>query len=220
MTPVTPTMLAMQQAYRPVEVLPPVEITTQRLFFRPLSLADRPAVLDAIAASRDTLAGRIPLNHDDESDDAMFTRWVESAAECDNNRSAWRRAAFLDDGTFIGLFNLIKIEFGLEWTCEINWWVDRRCAGLGYASEAVDAVLRFATDEMPTGLGITRVRAMIQPDNAASIRVAEKAGMRPTGATDLLPVDGEHRTHHAYECIPALIDHPAQGVGVASGSAA
>ena len=202
MTPLTVMKLPYQQTHRPLEVLPPVEITTQRLGFRPLSLADRPAVLDALARSRDALEGRIPLNHESEPDEAMFLRWVETAIECDNNRSGWRRAAFLDDGRFVGLFNLIKIEFGLEWTCEANWWVDARLHGLGYATEGVDAMLRFATADMPSGLGVTRVRAMIQPDNAASIRVAEKAGMHATDETDLLPIAGVPRPHRVFVRMP------------------
>lgn len=202
MTPLTVMKLPFQQTHRPVEVLPPVEISTQRLLFRPLSLADRPAVLDSIAESRAALEGLIPLNHDDETDDDLFTRWVDTAVECDNNRSAWRRAAFLEDGAFVGLFNLTKIELGLEWTCEANWWVDRRLAGRGYATEGVDAMLRFATADMPSGLGITRVRAMIQPENAASVRVAEKAGMHATDETDLLPIAGVPRTHRVFVRIP------------------
>lgn len=199
MTAVRVMTLPFQRTRRPLEVLPPVELSTDRLLFRPLALADRSAVLDAIHRSRASLADRIPLNRDDETDGAMFTRWVEIAAECDNNRAAWRRAAFTERGAFVGLFNLIRIELGLEWTCEANWWVDDRHTGRGYATEGVDALLQFATGDSPVGLGITRVRAMIQPDNPASLRVAEKAGMFDTGETDLLPIAGVHRPHRVYE---------------------
>jgi RimJ/RimL family protein N-acetyltransferase len=46
---------------------------------------------------------------------------------------------------------------------------------------------------------MTAVRAMIQPNNHASIRVAERAGMRPTGRTELLPVGQADRPHLIYE---------------------
>ncbi len=184
---------------RPVEVLPPVELTTNRLCFRPLAMSDRAQVLAAVRCSREALLGRIPLNRPGETDEAMFARWVETAAETDNNRSAWRRAAFLENGSFVGLFNLIRIEFGLEWSCEANWWVDRRFTGRGYATEGVHALLEYATYDMPIGLGLARVRAMIQPTNPASLRVAEKAGMRPTGIVELLPIDDSYRPHAAYE---------------------
>jgi RimJ/RimL family protein N-acetyltransferase len=200
MTAVRVLTLPFQRTRRPVEVLPPVELSTDRLLFRPLSMADRPRVLAAVRNSRETLDARIPLNRPGETDEAMFARWVESAMESDNNRSAWRRAAFLENGTFVGLFNLIRIEFGLEWGCEANWWVDRRFTGRGYATEGVGALLRFATGDVPLGLGLHRVRAMIQPTNAASMRVAEKAGFRETGSVELLPVgEGVHRPHRVFE---------------------
>lgn len=187
------------RARRAVEVLPPVELTTNRLFFRPLAMADRAQVLAAVRCSREALRGRIPLNRAMETDEAMFVRWVETAAESDNNRSAWRRAAFLENGSFVGLFNLIRIQFGLEWSCEANWWVDRRFTGRGYATEGVHGLLEYATHDMPVGLGLGCIRAMIQPTNAASLRVAEKAGMRPTGVVELLPLDEDHRPHAVYE---------------------
>lgn len=184
---------------RAVEVLPPVELTTDRLCFRPLVLADRSAVLAALARSRDELVARIPLNRAGEDDRDLFQRWVDTAIECDNNRTAWRRAAFLDDGSFVGLFNLIRIETGLEWTCEANWWVDARWSGRGLASEGVEALMELATGEMPVGLGLSRVVAMIQPDNRASVRIAEKAGMVPAGYDEPLSINGVRRTHLAYE---------------------
>lgn len=206
MTAVRVMTRPIQRNRRPVEVLPPVEVTTQRLHFRPLAMSDHPQVLAAVRHSRETLEGRIPLNRPGESDEAMFVRWLETAVETDNNRTAWRRAAFLESGHFIGLFNLIRIEFGLEWTCEANWWVDRRFSGRGYATEGVDALLQFATTDMPVGLGMSRVRAMIQPTNHASLRIAEKLGLRDTGLTELIPVDESHRPHRLFEhaCTPSV----------------
>lgn len=199
MTAVRVMTLPFQQTRRTIEVLPPVELSTDRLLFRPLSLADRRRVLDAVRHSRDSLLGRIPLNRPGESDGGMFQRWVETAAETDNNRTAWRRAAFLDSGVFVGIFNLIKLDFGLEWSCEAHWWVDRRFTGRGYASEGARALTEFAIADRPVGLGMTTVRAMIQPNNPASIRVAEHAALRPTGRTELLPVGGDDRPHLVYE---------------------
>lgn len=199
MTVVRIMTLPSQRVLRPVEVLPPVELTTDRLLFRPLALSDRLEVVRALVRSRGTLAERLPLNRDGESDDDLYVRWVETAVETDNNRSSWRRAAFLEDGRFVGLFNLIRIQFGLEWACEANWWVDRRMQGRGLASEGVEGMLHFATADLPVGLGLNRVRAMIQPDNLASLRVAEKAGMTPTGEIDLLEIAGSHRPHVVYE---------------------
>ncbi len=188
---------------RPVEVLPPVEVTTERLSFRPLALADRSQVLAAIDRTRAMIIDRLPLNRTDasgrtETDGEVFVRWVETAIETDNNRTAWRRAAFLEDGTFVGCFNLIKIERGLDWSCEANCWVDAAHQGNGYAREGVEALLHFAIADLPVGLGLHRVNAWIQPDNAASRRVAESLGFRETGDRDLLDINGVDRPHLGY----------------------
>lgn len=55
-------------------------------------------------------------------------------------------------------------------------------AGKGYASEAAAALVAWALRQP----GVTAVRATIKPDNAASRRVAAKAGLRQIGemATD------------------------------------
>ncbi|MEM9373642.1 MAG: GNAT family N-acetyltransferase [Planctomycetota bacterium] len=190
-------------ATRPVEVLPPVEVTTDRLNFRPLAMADRDQVLAALDRTRDMMADRIPLNRTDaagrtETDDELFARWVDSAIDTDNNRSAWRRAAFLDDGTFVGCFNLIRITRGLDWSCEANCWVDAALQGSGYAREGVEALLHFATADLPMGLGLHRVIGWIQPGNTPSRRVAESLGFRATGARELLDINGIDRAHEAY----------------------
>lgn len=204
MTAMRVMTLQTRRTRRTVEVLPPIELTTNRLLFRPLAMADHAQVLAAVRCSRESLEGRIPLNRPGETDDAMFVRWVETAAETDNNRSAWRRAAFLENGHFVGLFNLIKIEFGLEWSCEANWWIDRRFSGRGYATEGVDGLLHFAMTDMPVGLGISRIRAMIQPNNPASMRIAEHNGMRDTGVVELVPVGDVQRPHRIFERIASI----------------
>lgn len=56
---------------------------------------------------------------------------------------------------------------------EIGYRLIRSVWGRGYASEAAQAVTTYAT----TTLGITRLIAIIDPSNVASIRVAHKLGM-------------------------------------------
>ena len=57
---------------------------------------------------------------------------------------------------------------------EIGYRLARACWGRGYATEAVGAVRDYAFDVV----GLTRLIALIDPANVASIRVAQKAGLR------------------------------------------
>ncbi len=65
---------------------------------------------------------------------------------------------------------------------EVGWSLLRAFWGLGYATEAGRATLNHAFCE----LGETHVVSLIQPENARSIRVARRLGMRREGQADLL----------------------------------
>lgn len=66
---------------------------------------------------------------------------------------------------------------------EFGWYVRSDQWGRGYATEATDLLLGFAFGE----LARSRVIATADPENRASIRVLEKAGLANEGLTD--PVD-------------------------------
>jgi len=189
---------------RPVEVLPKPDLTTQRLTFRMLTSTDEAAFIDALSRSRQMVRRWIPVNHEGESDAHFFQRTMTRARVQDIEGDAWRRAAFIDSGPhrgrFVGIFNLIKIERGLEWSCEANWWIDAQFAGRGYASEGVQGVVDFALADHPIGLGLHRVRAMICADNPASVRVAAKCGFTPTGGREMLDINRALVRHDEYEC--------------------
>ena len=73
---------------------------------------------------------------------------------------------------YCGLFSFPDI--GGQPEIEVGYRLARRFWGHGYATEAVRAVRDYAF----SGLNISRLIAMIDPGNVASIRVAEKAGFR------------------------------------------
>ncbi|MGH7040531.1 MAG: GNAT family N-acetyltransferase [Acetobacteraceae bacterium] len=61
---------------------------------------------------------------------------------------------------------------------EIGWRLARAAWGQGFATEAARAVLAHALGT----LRLARVVADIDPANTASVRVAEKLGLRPAGS--------------------------------------
>lgn len=64
---------------------------------------------------------------------------------------------------------------------EVGWGVDRRFAGKGYAYEAAVAAIDYAVDV----LGWTNIIHTIDPDNLASIRLAERLGSTNRGPSAL-----------------------------------
>ncbi len=189
---------------RVVEVLPKPDLTTQRLVFRLLTPRDEGAFIEALDRSREQVRRWIPVNHEGESDAHFFHRTMTRARVQDIEGVAWRRAAFIEHGEhagrFLGMFNLIKIQRGLEWSCEANWWLDSRLAGKGFGSEAAQGMIDFALAEHPRGMGMHLVRGYICQDNPSSIRVAEKCGFKTTGKRDLLEINKALIQHDELEC--------------------
>jgi [ribosomal protein S5]-alanine N-acetyltransferase len=62
-------------------------------------------------------------------------------------------------------------------TVSIGYWVIERARGQGLASRAVRLLARWALIDV----GLARVEAFVEPDNAASVRVLEAAGFQREG---------------------------------------
>lgn len=80
-----------------------------------------------------------------------------------------------EDGTAVGICGIIKRDT-MEHP-ELAYAVLEKFHGQGYASEAALATVRYAEEE----LGIARLSAIVNPENAPSIKILEKAGMRYEG---------------------------------------
>lgn len=147
-------------------------LLSQRLRLRPLKAADVPEIarlLDDWEVVR--LTANIP--HPFSEDDAhSFVAMMEG------KRAARIGAALamerVLDGAVVG-----AIGFGLEHdgTPELGYWVGREHWGQGFASEAARRLVRHLFEDM----GVARVWASAHPDNAASRRVLEHAGLAPEG---------------------------------------
>jgi ribosomal-protein-alanine N-acetyltransferase len=57
---------------------------------------------------------------------------------------------------------------------EIGWWLARRCWGRGLATEAAEAALRDAFERVR----LERIISVAMRENAASIRIMEKLGLK------------------------------------------
>lgn len=182
----------------PVEVESNQGLRSDSLVLRPLGYADESVFVDALERSREPLRRWIPLESNGESTSDYFHQQVQKALEGDSSNTACRRAIFLDDNTFVGMVNIIKIERGMQWTAEANWWIDSAHAGKGLGTKALESILDHAFADMPMGLGLHQLRAMICLDNPASVRVAEKLGFKNTGTTDLLEINKALVMHHEF----------------------
>jgi [ribosomal protein S5]-alanine N-acetyltransferase len=81
------------------------------------------------------------------------------------------------EGKSVGQLNVANILFGSVGSATIGYWISRNFAGLGITPRAVALTI----DYLLTEAGLHRVEIDIRPENAASLRVAEKLGMRLEG---------------------------------------
>jgi len=84
------------------------------------------------------------------------------------------------------------IIYGAMRGAHIGYWVDEKFANLGVVTAAVEALSEYAFTE----LQLHRLEINLRPENAASRRVAEKAGYVLEGDRPrYLHIDGDWRDH-------------------------
>lgn len=112
--------------------------------------------------------------------------------------------AVTDDGVLVGQISVSTVVRGAADSASVGYWVDERVAGRGVVPIALALVL----DHCFAVVGLHRVEADIRPDNAASLRVVQKLGLREEGLRrHLLFIDGAWRDHLGF----ALLREDAPG---------
>ncbi len=153
-------------------------IETPRLRLVPLTRADAAdlfAVLNDPGLHRYT--GGEPLDQPALAE--RYSRLERGAS--DDGSEVWANwvVRLREPGTAIGVTQAtIRSD-----AADVAWVIGQSWQGAGYASEAAEAMAAWLR-----GAGVRVLRAHIHPDHEASARVAERAGLRSTGATDS---DGE-----------------------------
>jgi ribosomal-protein-alanine N-acetyltransferase len=99
------------------------------------------------------------------------------------------------DGRIVGQVNLSNITLGSFRSCSAGYWVARDVAGRGIMPTALATV----ADHAFTTLGLHRIEVNIRPENAASLAVVHKLGMRSEGLRRrMLHIDGAWRDHESF----------------------
>ena len=181
----------------PVLIDVPMPIRTPRLLIRPKQPGDGEANIPAITETWDDLH--------------QWMRWAERldefTVEEQEIRVRQQMAAFLRREEF----NLIGIEIfsgepviwcglhDIDWKarqCDTGFWVRKSAQRRGFATEATNALLRYAFG----ALGMHRVGITHSKGNEASRKVVEKLGFLPEGVqrlANLLP-NGRLADKHLY----------------------
>ncbi len=155
-----------------LETVPPLR--SPRLILRPLLEAD----FDHVHA------------YSSDTEVVKFMQWGPNTVEqtrnfmnaCFANQKTDPRVTYdfavvlADTAEFVGSITLRLLKEGSP-LGEIGYCYSRASWGQGYASEAAEAVMRFAFDQ----LGMQKVSATCDPLNFGSAKVLQKAGMKLEG---------------------------------------
>jgi [ribosomal protein S5]-alanine N-acetyltransferase len=104
-------------------------------------------------------------------DRAEIERWFAEHSQEWLAGSAYRFAA-VRENKLIGVVDIASVSHREG---ALGYWFDRAVWGLGYATEATRAIVKFAFDD----LKLSHLRAGHAFDNAASARVLRKLGFQP-----------------------------------------
>jgi RimJ/RimL family protein N-acetyltransferase len=149
-------------------------LTTPRLRLRPFAPADATAV-QLLAGDREIASTTLEIPHPYPDDAAAA--WIASHAEQFAQGTSVHFAITLaDNGQLVGTMSLMGIS-RRHLHAELGYWIGRPHWGHGYATEAGQAILRYAFED----LNLNRVHCHHFVRNPASGRVMQKLGMLNEG---------------------------------------
>jgi RimJ/RimL family protein N-acetyltransferase len=144
-----------------------MELRDEELLLRPLSEDDVPAV---VAACQDRELARFIPGFPSPYTENHARIWIESRPSLDKARTF-----LIVDATGGQLYGAIEVRLGEVGS--IGYWIAAEARGRGIATRATRLLSEWALTEG----AVERLELTTHPENAASQRVAEKAGFTREG---------------------------------------
>ncbi len=152
--------------YRLMNPYPVIE--TERLRLRKVFRADLEDLLEATSDPKVTKYEPWGPYHRDETEKMIENILAQMESGICTEWSVERK----EDAKVLGLIHLNKIDF-FNRSAEVGYWYSRKSWGYGYATEALNALIHYGVQT----LRMDEIVAICHPENKASLRVLEKAGM-------------------------------------------
>jgi len=171
--------------------------TSGEITLRPLRLRDRATWEEVRRKNREWLNPWEATRPEIDNQGPLPSYWAmvrQSQRDAKAMRSLSLGIWIKDRGSnrFVGQITLGGIVFGAYRGGYIGYWIDSGLANKGITTAAVIALTDYGFRE----LSLHRIEITMRPENAASQRVAEKAGFSYEGLRlRYLHIDGEWRDH-------------------------
>ena len=181
----------------------PIALYGDEIFLRPARFRDRNKWRDDRAENKDWLSPweatlpQVPAGSPASEFISRRPSYFDMVRSLNREARAGRSYSFLmwKGENLIGQITLGGVIYGALRAGHIGYWIDRNYANRGYTTQAVVLVSSFGFSE----LGLHRIEINVRPENAASCKVAEKAGFIFEGHRKaFLHIDGAWRDHSCY----------------------
>ena len=171
----------------------PVVLNGEDIYLRPLRFRDRNKWNGVRAENRDWLSpweATVPPTDTHPALPSYFEMVRTLNAEARYGRSF--SFAVWHQSNLIGQISLGGVIYGALRAGHIGYWIDKNYANKGLTTAAVELLSGYAFEV----LELHRIEINLRPENAASRRVAEKAGYIYEGERPrYLHIDGDWRDH-------------------------
>lgn len=179
----------------------PASLSSGRIGLRPLRIRDGAAWVDLRVRNEEWLArwegrqpGRPDISWEERHSGASFTAMLRMLRR-ESRLGNCLPFALTYDGALVGQLTVNNVTRGAAQMASIGYWVDEGHAGRGIVTVGV----ALAVDHCLTEVGLHRVEINIRPENAASLRVVEKLGLRDEGVRQrLLFIAGQWCDHRCF----------------------
>ncbi|HSI51288.1 MAG TPA: GNAT family N-acetyltransferase [Ideonella sp.] len=170
--------------------------------FRPFVAADAPSFTAAVRESTATVGQWMPWAHAAYAD-ADALAWFAHCEQVRADGSGHEFGIFdAASGTLVGGCGLNQFNT-INGFCNLGYWVRESWQRRGAASAAVQALSRFAFDELQLG----RVEIVVAEHNTPSLAVAERAGaLRECLARNRLKLNGRFANAFVLSLVPGAPD--------------
>jgi len=188
----------------------PIVLSGDEITLRPARLRDRRQWNNVRAENRDWLTPweatlpQLPQSSPAYENSTLRPSFSQMVRSLNHEARAGRSYSFLiwSGANLIGQITMGGVMYGALRSAHIGYWIDRNYANKGYTTQAVKLVSSFGFSE----LGLHRIEINVRPENAASCRVAQKAGFIIEGdRKEFLHIDGAWRDHICFVKINELI---------------
>jgi ribosomal-protein-alanine N-acetyltransferase len=125
----------------------------------------------------------------------VSAHWMISSLKSQARRGTGYGFVILKNSEVVGQLNVANVQHGSVSSATIGYWIAQSAAGQNITPTAVALAIDFLMDD----LGLHRVEIDIRPENAASLRVVEKLGLRLEGIKErFIHIDGAWRDHKVF----------------------